>query len=603
GLEPARALEIAAALADALDYAHKRRVVHRDLKPANVIVDGAGSPHILDFGVAKDLTRKGTTLAGEVLGTPNYMPPEQADGRLEEIGPRSDIYSLGAVLYELLTGSPPFVGATPFEVVREVLTRPPVPLREANPAISRDVEAIVLRCLEKKPSERYADAAALRDDLELVAAGGSLGGDGSRRATTLAVAAVAIGLACGALLAWRILVPRSSPDPEAVATGEKAGEKEKEQPPGRVAAEILAQARQRLRAGGDPASIEADLLRCLAVDPSCHEARLELGSLALATGDLREARRQLEALSPADPRAQEAAAALRGKIDGEAAAQERALAEAALAARELRMHDALETLERAAKRRSRSPRIRLELARLLAAHGRAREALAESREASLLDSSLGEWLAPEQEQYLKKDLERDERPAGSRPLSRAWEPILGGAFGEQGDLLTGSAEGLGPYALAVLIRGDAPAAESYTAKVELSLDSGDPAPYAGLVFAARSPDDFFLAYVYDHPSEVKRRFGEAKVEKLHEVTSQWPKGLRIARVTNGKWLPRGEELVQVSEAGWARLTVTVSGDQATVTAGYGSFPVKLDRKLDGRAGVLKFYDTKVRFRSWEWSRN
>ncbi|MBI3724914.1 protein kinase, partial [bacterium] len=162
-----KAVEIAIKLCAALAYAHKQGVIHRDLKPGNVLMDRRGSPRITDFGIAKDLGKESTsTRAGEVLGTPNYMPPEQADGRALSVDARADVYSLGAVLYEMLTGRPPFIGDTTFEVVTQVVHQKPTPPRKLKPDIPVDLETIVLKCLEKPLESRYKDANALLKDLE-----------------------------------------------------------------------------------------------------------------------------------------------------------------------------------------------------------------------------------------------------------------------------------------------------------------------------------------------------------------------------------------------------------------------------------------------------
>jgi serine/threonine-protein kinase len=154
-------------LAAAVQYAHGRGILHRDLKPSNILLDSAGRPHITDFGLARPLDSDASvTMPGVVAGTPAYMSPEQAAGRHELLGPASDIYSLGAVLYELLTGRPPFHGRTQVETVNRVIGERPIPPRKFNATIPRAIEAICLRCLEKEPARRYGSAADLAADLD-----------------------------------------------------------------------------------------------------------------------------------------------------------------------------------------------------------------------------------------------------------------------------------------------------------------------------------------------------------------------------------------------------------------------------------------------------
>ncbi len=172
-LPPAEAAAVVAALARAMQAAHEHRVIHRDLKPANVLLAGGDAatplgrltPKVSDFGLARKLDDPGQTQSGVVLGTPSYMAPEQARGGSREVGPAADVYALGAVLYECLTGRPPFRAATPLETLAQVLETEPVPPRLLNPAVPRDLETVSLKCLRKEPPKRYADAQALADDL------------------------------------------------------------------------------------------------------------------------------------------------------------------------------------------------------------------------------------------------------------------------------------------------------------------------------------------------------------------------------------------------------------------------------------------------------
>ena len=163
-------------LARAVGYAHKQGILHRDLKPSNILIDFADEPHITDFGLAKRLgpASSGQTRTGAVLGTPSYMSPEQAQGKSNELGPEADVYSLGAILYELITGRPPFRAETPLDTVMQVIDHQPVPPRLLNPKIDHDLETICLKCLEKDPKMRYASAEELGEDLQRYGDGDSI---------------------------------------------------------------------------------------------------------------------------------------------------------------------------------------------------------------------------------------------------------------------------------------------------------------------------------------------------------------------------------------------------------------------------------------------
>jgi WD40 repeat protein len=163
---PTAAAALVEALARAVHAAHERGIVHRDLKPENVLLDRDGTPKITDFGLAKRVEDKaGQTASNAVVGTPSYMAPEQAEGKSRLVGPTADVYALGAILYRLLTGRPPFEGPTTMDVLLQVVAEEPVPPRRRCPQVPRDLDTISLKCLRKQPADRYADALELAEDL------------------------------------------------------------------------------------------------------------------------------------------------------------------------------------------------------------------------------------------------------------------------------------------------------------------------------------------------------------------------------------------------------------------------------------------------------
>jgi TolB-like protein/Tfp pilus assembly protein PilF len=162
-----QAVELITKVARTVHYAHEHGILHRDIKPGNILLDRNGEPHLTDFGLAR-LVEADSTVTGtlEVLGTPSYMAPEQAAGNNAAVSSNTDVYGLGAVLYQLLTGQPPFAGGTTYETIRLLLDTEPRPSRLLNPKVDRDLSTICLKCLEKDPKRRYSSALALAEDLE-----------------------------------------------------------------------------------------------------------------------------------------------------------------------------------------------------------------------------------------------------------------------------------------------------------------------------------------------------------------------------------------------------------------------------------------------------
>lgn len=165
-LPPREAAALLATVARAVAYAHDQGILHRDLKPSNILIDVHGHPYVCDFGLAKELDASlSLTGSGAILGTPGYISPEQASPRRGAVGPASDVYALGAVLYHMLTGRPPFQATSAWDTLMMVLEQDPVPPRVLDPGVDPDLEMIALKCLEKRPDLRYPSATALADDL------------------------------------------------------------------------------------------------------------------------------------------------------------------------------------------------------------------------------------------------------------------------------------------------------------------------------------------------------------------------------------------------------------------------------------------------------
>jgi eukaryotic-like serine/threonine-protein kinase len=292
-LPPREAARLVEQAARGVQYAHEKGIVHRDLKPANVLLAGDGTAKVTDFGLARRADGgAGLTATGAVLGTPSYMAPEQAAGRSKGVGPAADVYGLGAVLYECLTGRPPFQAPTPLDTLMLVLKSDPVSPKELQPQVPRDLETVCLKCLQKEPAKRYASAAALAEDLRRFQAGEPItarpvgrlerGWRWCRRNPAVAglLGAVAAALLLGAAVAtWFAL--------EAAASAERADRKALDAEKAREGEAAQAKAEARARQDAETARKQADADRQRAERREA-EARtqLERARRALCTAQL-----------------------------------------------------------------------------------------------------------------------------------------------------------------------------------------------------------------------------------------------------------------------------------------------------------------------------
>jgi WD40 repeat protein len=296
--QPSRpAAELVETIARAVHYAHQQGVLHRDLKPANVLISAERTPKVTDFGLAKlQGSPAGQTQTGAVLGTPSYMAPEQAQGRSRDIGPGADVYALGAILYECLTGRPPFRAATAVDTLRQVVDQDPVPPSRLNPGVSRDLDTICLKCLHKEPRKRYPSAAALADDLHRFAEdqpieARPLGAAGrvwrwcrrkpAQAALTFAFLLALVGGLAGILWQWRL-----AEEQRGLAEGQRV-----------LARQHADTAEAKARDANNQRALAEE--RELAQRRLVYPIRMKQVSDDWARGDVFAVKRQLEALIPA----------------------------------------------------------------------------------------------------------------------------------------------------------------------------------------------------------------------------------------------------------------------------------------------------------------
>ena len=297
-LEPREAAEIARDLAAALAAVHEAGLLHRDLKPGNVLLDRDGRPRLADFGLARAVGRgESLTATGAVLGSPGYMAPEQVTGEKERLGPATDVYGLGATLYCLLSGAPPFAGPTALACLEAVLRDAPSPPSARRPGVPPGLDAIVLRCLARSPADRYPSAHALRASLEgwLAANQAAPRARGRARGRVLTGGLVVLGTV--AFVAWRApALPDAGPRPGPSAVLPLGAP-----PQPSVPREPLARA-QALIAARDRWGALAELDRALARDPSSVLGHRLRGDVRAALGHLVQARADYERALELDPR-------------------------------------------------------------------------------------------------------------------------------------------------------------------------------------------------------------------------------------------------------------------------------------------------------------
>jgi len=555
---PREAARIGAALARALAHAHERGVLHRDVKPDNVLLDAAGEPLLTDFGLARLMDADAQlTAAGDVVGTPLYMAPEQAVGRRDRVGPATDVYGLGATLYHLLAGRPPFWSESVHEVLQGVVRRRPPPPSARRPGVPKDLERIVLRCLAKSPEERYPTAGALADALEgflrpakLPPRPGPAVGRGAAVATgAVALGLVAVGLA--ALVAFRDDGAAADPRPRAPEPTDGADA-------GGASAN-----------GGDPTRAEPA--------PSPAEAATEPEAPATPTAP------PTPLSSPAEP-----------------ATVEAALAEVGDLLEGLRPRAARDRAREVVARWPEAAAPRLALADTLVAGGRWDEALAAFDAAAARDPDAAAAVTAGGRRALEAFARLWPGPYAEEPLP-GFTPAFGGSWRPEPDgVVVSDGIGVGTYQLSMALADEAPPLPlRIRVAVRLRPAGGDGPAYAGLVIGGRARGDFFALFLFVNPSEQASRSVPGGAEAYREEHGCWPTFLRLTRQRGPDWLFPATVLLPPQRDPWIELEVDLRGRRVQARVGGAvALDRELDRRLDGRVGLLKFFDHEVHFRGW-----
>ena len=564
-LEPAYAARVARDLADALAHAHAQGVLHRDVKPSNVLVARDGRALLTDFGLARvEGSDMGLTRSGELVGTPAYMAPEQVRGERREVGPATDVYGLGATLFHLATGRPPFVEPTYEELFAAVLRAPPPPLASLRPDAPRDLDALVRRCLAKRPAERptaaglvealdaFLERHAAEDPLVLV--------EPTRRGLPGPVA-LAAGVATVAVLG-------------AVGAAAFLG-----LPPGRRAATSPTQ--------GDAAPPSASTGDAPGPAESV-PVRPEVAEVPQAPAD------PVETSAP-DPPPPPAPARPPLPPDPESARDE-----ALRLQRALRPREALDLAARASEAWPLDEAALLTHAQLLADQGRWAEAEGVFRRVDLRRSrrlDRAPWGSGVRVQLALEAAERwrAESPVEAPP---GWTQLLGGRWRVGPDAVhTADHWGLGPYMATLLLREDAPTLPVRVA-VEVRLDEATPSgmgSYAGLALGARASDDVVCLYLFRHTLD---GFVESAVERDYEARHGAPPTvLRLSWLRGDDFRILTSDLCPPQREPWLALEAELHADRLVVRVGGATiFDRRPPRALDGHVGLLKFYDHRIDFR-------
>ena len=558
---PLEAAQLVAKLADALHYAHTRGVLHRDVKPHNVLIRAEDrEPLLTDFGLAKVIGRQTqVTVTGEIMGTPAYMPPEQARAQHDKISAASDVYSLGATLYDLLTGEAPFRGETAIEVMDSVCSSAPAPPSVLRPEIDSVLGELCLRCLAKEPADRYASAQELADALRDYARSARPGARspaprprGPLPAVLGLLLLLAVMLLVPALIAWRRDHARASE--RATRIAELEG--------------LLAQRAEQLAASPaatpTPAPPATPSATPLALDPETLAGQCE------------------QAYAGLEP------------------------------------HAALERAREAALRAPSGETLGL-LAQHLVRHGRFRAARAALARAEGLGASpalrLLRWegrgagatyVDPDARAWLARQATREDPDAIH--LGPAWLPVEGGLWtaAPSGAI---SARGVGSSAYEASLRLFAPAkrnARRQHFSVQLRLDCARDKAYAGLAFGVTSPKDYYALFAFpadpeDGGSNLILPYAEA--ERIQQRTGRWPKFLRLVRVRGGHYQFASVETWRIDFADDEFVTLKVALEGDTVRLEAGSFTTQVERPgaSVGRVGLCHYFDTVAEFRAWTWS--